>query len=70
VGPDGKTYVVTNDPGSVPTNATILAWGTNYGLNSSGQVVVGGSNAGLASINTSTFASTSSISWNGKSYDL
>jgi uncharacterized protein YjlB len=47
-----------------------LAWGTNYGLNSSGQVVVGGSNAGLASINTSTFASTSSISWNGKSYDL
>jgi hypothetical protein len=28
VGPDGKTYVVTNDPGSVPDGATVLFHGT------------------------------------------
>ncbi|MEO6995054.1 MAG: hypothetical protein ABI273_15715 [Lacunisphaera sp.] len=69
---NGKSVdiTVTNDSSSVPTDSTILAWGTDYGLNSSGQVVQGGSNSGLASINVSTFQSTQSISWNGQAINL
>ena len=45
--PPAPKYSVATDLNAVPSNSTIVAWGTNYGLDSNGNVVVGGSNTGL-----------------------
>jgi RHS repeat-associated protein len=66
----GVSYILTLDPNSIPNGAKIEAWGTHYGLDSDGQVVLGGSNDGLARIDTDSFLDTNEIGWDGALYDL
>ncbi len=59
---------VTDDP-YIPQNATVLAWGSNYGISSTGtQLVRGGSNAGLGTVSVGA-GSTSATSSGGSHWE-